>query len=64
MVRYPTGVGTAMSVDGGFQVASRSVCAWMGPVAVDLFCSLVFVSSVTEMQHGGVSAHFPPNLCQ
>ena len=35
------------------------------PIRIDLFCSLIFMSSVTEIQHDGkVSAHFPPNSRQ
>ena len=40
------------------QIASNSVCRWRGPVSIYLFCSLIFMQSVTEIQLNKLRAHF------
>ena len=41
------------------QIASNSVRTYRGPVAIDMFSSLIFTLSVTEIQLCKVNAHFP-----
>ena len=40
------------------QIASNSVCRWRGPISIYLFCSLIFMQSVTEIQLNKLRAHF------
>ena len=53
------GSKTATSSGRSIQMASNSVCMQRGPVVIDLFCLLIFTSSVTELQLCKVIAHFP-----
>ena len=41
------------------QIASNSVCKYRGPIPIDWFCSLNFISSVTEIQLNKLRALFP-----
>ena len=52
------GFETAASSGNGVQFVSNSVCMQRGPVAIDLFTSLIFMLSVTEIQLCKVNAHF------
>ena len=41
------------------QIASNSACTYKDPVAIDVFSSLIFILSVTEIHQCKVNAHFP-----
>ena len=51
----PTGFKPAITFCRSNQIASNSVCRWRGPIPIDLFCSLIFMPSVTEK----LRARFP-----
>ena len=44
---------------GAFTPLQTSLCTYRGPVAIDVFSSLIFTLSVTEIQLCKVNAHFP-----
>ena len=48
--RYPTGFKPAITLGRSNKIASNSVCRYTGPITIDLFCSLVFMPFVTEIQ--------------
>ena len=50
---------TATSSARRIQIASNSVLTYRGSVAIDVFSSLIFTLSVTEIQLCKVNAHFP-----
>ena len=50
-VRYPTGFKLAITLG--------SVCKYKGPIPIDLFCSLIFMQSVTEILLNKVCPLFP-----
>ena len=56
-VRYPTGFKPAITLGR----ASNSVCRCRGPIPIDLYCSLIFMPSVTEIQY---VYFFPPDSRQ
>ena len=58
-VRYPTGFKPAISLGRSNQIASNSVCRYRGPISIDLYCSLIFMLSVTEIQLNKVRPLFP-----
>ena len=53
------GFKTTTSSGRSIQIASNSGCTYRGPVAIDLFSSLIFTLSITEIQLCKVNAHFP-----
>ena len=57
-VRYPTGFKPAITFCRSNQIALNSVCRWRGPISIYLFCSLIFMQSVTEIQLNKLRAHF------
>ena len=57
-VRYPTGFKPAITFCRSNQIASNSVCRWRGPISIYLFCWLIFMQSVTEIQLNKLCAHF------
>ena len=57
-MRYPLGFKTTISSCRSNQIASNSVCRWRGPISIYLFCSLIFMQSVTEIQLNKLRAHF------
>ena len=54
----PLGFKTTISSCKSNQIASNSVCRWRGPISIYLFCSLIFMPSVTEIQLNKLRAHF------
>ena len=58
-VRYPVGFKTTISPGRSVQIYSNSQHTYKGPVAIDLFCSLIFSLSVTGIQLCKVIAYFP-----
>ena len=58
-VRYPTGFKPAITLGRSNQIASNSVCRYRGPILIDLYCSLIFMPSVTEIQLNKVRPLFP-----
>ena len=57
-VRYPTGIKPAITFCRRNQIALNSVCRWRGPISIYLFCLLIFMQSVTEIQLNKLRAHF------
>ena len=49
---------TSSNAINSIPTASNSVCRWRGPIPIDLFCSLIFMPSVTEIQLNKLRAHF------
>ena len=58
-VRYPTGFKLAITLGRSNQIASNSVCRYRGPIPIDLYCSLISMTSVTEIQLNKVRTLFP-----
>ena len=58
-VRYLMGFNTAISSGRRVDITSNSVRRQRGPVAIDLFASLSFTLSVTEIQLCKLYTHFP-----
>ena len=58
-VRYPTGFKLTITLGRSNQIASNSVCKYKGPIPIDLFCSLIFMQSVTEILLNKVCPLFP-----
>ena len=63
-VRYPTGFKPAITLVRSNQIASNSVCRYRGPIPIDLYCSLIFMTSITEIQLNKVRPLFPLNSRQ
>ena len=55
----PTGFKPTITFGRSNQIASNSVCRYRGPIPIDLFCSLIFMPSVTEKRLCKVSTRFP-----
>ena len=55
----PQGLQVTTLSGRSIQIASNLVQTWNGPVAIDLFCSLIFILSITEILLCEVNAHFP-----
>ena len=58
-VQYPAGFKTVTFSGRSVQIASNLECMQRGPVAIDLFCLLIFILSVTEIQLCKVNVEFP-----
>ena len=58
-VRYPTWFKPNITFCRSNQIASNSVCRQRGPIPIYLFCSLIFMPSVTEIQLNNLRALFP-----
>ena len=58
-VRYPPRFKTAITLGRSNQIASNSACTYRGPIPIDLFCSLIFMPSVTKIQLNKVRPLFP-----
>ena len=54
----PQGFKPAITFCTSNQIASNSVCRWRGPISIYVFCSLIFMQSVTEIQLNKLRAHF------
>ena len=63
-VRYPTGFKPAITLGRSNQIASNSVCRYRGPIPIDLYCSLILVPSVTEIQVKKLRPYFPARFAQ
>ena len=57
-VRYPTGFKPAITLGRSNQIASNSICRYRGPIPIDLYCSLISMTSVTEIQLNKVRTLF------
>ena len=58
-VRYSTWFKSALTLGRINQITSNSVCRYRGLIPIDLFCSLIFMPSVTEIQLDKLRALFP-----
>ena len=57
-VRYPTGFKPVITL-GRSQLQIRFLGTYRGPIPIDLFCSLIFMPSVTEIQFNKLRAFSP-----
>ena len=58
-VRYLMWFKTATFSSRSLPIASNLECTQRGHVAIDLFCSLIFILSITEILLWEVNAHLP-----